>query len=186
MTRARSGDCEVVSRDPSRSLDLRRAPCRFRSIADARTVVRSALEIRSSRVLMQRPSPGLSTRSRQSEEQRRALRADRACSPSWRAARGARQAPGRDLARVRRRRRRRLRAGEDLRLAEELAQRAALAVENARLYRAAQRAIQARDDVLGIVAHDLRNPLGDHPHAGRACSGARGRSPSGGPEARAT
>jgi signal transduction histidine kinase len=49
---------------------------------------------------------------------------------------------------------------EDMRLANEIAQRAALAVENARLYRAAQRAIQDRDDVLGIVAHDLRSPLG--------------------------
>lgn len=48
----------------------------------------------------------------------------------------------------------------DMRIAQELAQRAALAVENARLYRAAQHAIQARDNVLGIVAHDLRNPLG--------------------------
>lgn len=47
----------------------------------------------------------------------------------------------------------------DVRMAEELAQRAAVAIENARHYRAAQRAIQARDDVLGIVAHDLRNPL---------------------------
>lgn len=47
----------------------------------------------------------------------------------------------------------------DLRLAEDLARRAALSIENARLYRAAERAIQARDDVLGIVAHDLRNPL---------------------------
>lgn len=45
------------------------------------------------------------------------------------------------------------------RLADEVARRAAYAVENARLYRAARRAIQARDDVLGIVAHDLRNPL---------------------------
>ena len=44
-------------------------------------------------------------------------------------------------------------------MARELAQRAALAVDNARLYRAAQRAIQVRDEVLGIVAHDLRNPL---------------------------
>ena len=49
---------------------------------------------------------------------------------------------------------------EDLRLAEELARRAALAIDNARLYRAAQRATQARDDVVSIVAHDLRNPLG--------------------------
>ncbi len=48
---------------------------------------------------------------------------------------------------------------EDLALAQELADRAALAVENARLYRAAQDAIQARDDLLGVVAHDLRNPL---------------------------
>jgi signal transduction histidine kinase len=49
----------------------------------------------------------------------------------------------------------------DLRLAEEVAHRAALAIENARLYRAAARAIQSRDKVLGIVAHDLRNPLGN-------------------------
>lgn len=48
----------------------------------------------------------------------------------------------------------------DLRLGEELALRAALAIENARLYRLARRAIQVRDDVLGVVAHDLRNPLG--------------------------
>jgi signal transduction histidine kinase len=48
---------------------------------------------------------------------------------------------------------------DDLRVAHELAQRAALAVDNARLYRAAQRAIQVRDEVLAIVAHDLRNPL---------------------------
>ena len=48
----------------------------------------------------------------------------------------------------------------DVRFAEEVAGRAALSLENARLYRAAQRATQARDDVLGVVAHDLRNPLG--------------------------
>jgi PAS domain S-box-containing protein len=47
----------------------------------------------------------------------------------------------------------------DIGLVEELARRAALSIENARLYRAAQRATQARDEVLGIVAHDLRNPL---------------------------
>lgn len=49
----------------------------------------------------------------------------------------------------------------EVRLAGELAIRVALSVENARLYRTAQRAVQARDDVLGIVAHDLRNPLGN-------------------------
>lgn len=47
----------------------------------------------------------------------------------------------------------------DVRLAEELARRAALSIENARLYRAAQRATRTRDEVLGVVAHDLRNPL---------------------------
>ena len=48
---------------------------------------------------------------------------------------------------------------DDLRMAEAFAQQAAFFVENARLYRAAKRATQARDDMLGIVAHDLRNPL---------------------------
>jgi PAS domain S-box-containing protein len=48
----------------------------------------------------------------------------------------------------------------NLRMAEEFALRAALSIDNARLYRAAERAVQVRDDVLGVVAHDLRNPLG--------------------------
>lgn len=47
----------------------------------------------------------------------------------------------------------------DMALALELAQRAASAVDNAQLYRRAQLAIRARDDVLGVVSHDLRNPL---------------------------
>lgn len=48
----------------------------------------------------------------------------------------------------------------DLRLAQGLASRAAMAMDNARLYAEAQRAIAARDGILGIVSHDLRNPLG--------------------------
>jgi PAS domain S-box-containing protein len=48
---------------------------------------------------------------------------------------------------------------EDLALAQELSSRAALAVDNARLYREAQDALQARDDVLAVVSHDLGNPL---------------------------
>jgi PAS domain S-box-containing protein len=48
---------------------------------------------------------------------------------------------------------------DDLAMAEELARRAGLAVENARLFREAQAATAARDEMLGIVAHDLRNPL---------------------------
>jgi PAS domain S-box-containing protein len=47
----------------------------------------------------------------------------------------------------------------DQELAEELARRAAMAVENARLYDAARRATRARDDMLGVVSHDLRNPI---------------------------
>jgi PAS domain S-box-containing protein len=47
----------------------------------------------------------------------------------------------------------------DLEFSRGLARLASLAVENARLYRAAQQATKARDEVLGIVAHDLRSPL---------------------------
>jgi len=44
-------------------------------------------------------------------------------------------------------------------LADKLAATAARTLENARLYGAAQRATRARDEVLGIVSHDLRNPM---------------------------
>jgi PAS domain S-box-containing protein len=47
----------------------------------------------------------------------------------------------------------------DLAFAEELARRASLAVENARLYGEAQGAVRAREDVLAFVSHDLKNPL---------------------------
>jgi PAS domain S-box-containing protein len=47
----------------------------------------------------------------------------------------------------------------DVELGEILGQRAGLAIDNARLYRAARRATQARDEVLAVVAHDLRGPL---------------------------
>jgi PAS domain S-box-containing protein len=48
---------------------------------------------------------------------------------------------------------------QDLRLAEEVGNRTALFIKNARLHQIARRAIQDRDDVLRIVAHDLKNPL---------------------------
>jgi signal transduction histidine kinase len=48
----------------------------------------------------------------------------------------------------------------DVHVAEDLASRAAVAIENARLYREAQRAIVAREKVLAVVSHDLRNQLG--------------------------
>lgn len=47
----------------------------------------------------------------------------------------------------------------DLEMAERLASRVALAVDNARLHEALERAVRTRDEVLAIVAHDLRNPL---------------------------
>jgi len=47
----------------------------------------------------------------------------------------------------------------DLPLVEEMAARAALAIENARLYREAQEAIRTRDDFLAIASHELRTPL---------------------------
>jgi signal transduction histidine kinase len=42
---------------------------------------------------------------------------------------------------------------------DEFARGAALALENARLYGAARRATGARDEVLALVSHDLRNPI---------------------------
>jgi PAS domain S-box-containing protein len=48
---------------------------------------------------------------------------------------------------------------DDLALARELATQAALALDNARLYAELGQAVRLRDDILAIVAHDLRNPL---------------------------
>ncbi|WP_437807308.1 AAA family ATPase [Sorangium sp. So ce1078] len=47
----------------------------------------------------------------------------------------------------------------DAPLVEELARRAAMALDNARLYREAQRAIQLREDFLVVASHELRTPL---------------------------
>jgi len=48
---------------------------------------------------------------------------------------------------------------EDVALADEFARHAAVAVDNARLYREAQRAISARDQFLSIASHELKTPL---------------------------
>jgi PAS domain S-box-containing protein len=48
----------------------------------------------------------------------------------------------------------------DVDLAIELARRAALAADTARLYDESQQALRTRDEVLAIVSHDLRNGLG--------------------------
>jgi PAS domain S-box-containing protein len=47
----------------------------------------------------------------------------------------------------------------DLALAEELGRRAGIAIENARHYRDAQRAIKLRDEFLSIAGHELKTPL---------------------------
>jgi signal transduction histidine kinase len=47
----------------------------------------------------------------------------------------------------------------DLALAEELARRVAVAIDNARLFAAAQAAIGLREEFLGIAAHELKTPL---------------------------
>ncbi len=48
---------------------------------------------------------------------------------------------------------------EELELLLDLCTRAAWAVENAQLHEQNQRAVAARDDLLAVVSHDLRNPL---------------------------
>jgi signal transduction histidine kinase len=47
----------------------------------------------------------------------------------------------------------------DVSLFGELARRASLSIDNARLYLESQQAVRAREEVLAIVSHDLRNPL---------------------------
>ncbi len=49
---------------------------------------------------------------------------------------------------------------EDEAILVQLAQIASIAIENARLYRQAQEAVNARDELLSMVSHDLKNPLG--------------------------
>lgn len=48
---------------------------------------------------------------------------------------------------------------QDVLIAEEFARRAALAVDNTRLYREAQEAVRARDELISMASHDLRGPL---------------------------
>src|SRR5690606_28224613 len=47
----------------------------------------------------------------------------------------------------------------DLAVAKDLAERAAIAIENAELYRQLREADQRKDEFLATLAHELRNPL---------------------------
>jgi signal transduction histidine kinase/HAMP domain-containing protein len=48
---------------------------------------------------------------------------------------------------------------DDLTLFREIADRTALAIENARLFQRMQEAVRIRDDLVAVVSHDLRNPI---------------------------
>jgi PAS domain S-box-containing protein len=48
---------------------------------------------------------------------------------------------------------------DDLSLAREMASRASLLLDNSRLYREAQESTRAREEILAVVSHELRNPL---------------------------
>lgn len=49
--------------------------------------------------------------------------------------------------------------GDDLQFAEDLARLAALALDNARLHDAVRASLRSRDEMVGVVSHDLRNPV---------------------------
>ena len=68
----------------------------------------------------------------------------------------------------------------DLRLAQELAERFALSIENSRLYLEARRAIKTRENVLAMVSHDLKNPVATIGLCGARASALRanGRGPA--------
>jgi PAS domain S-box-containing protein len=146
---------KVSSRDPSRAwlCDLL---MRLRLDPRRPHLTRAVLETRQP-LIMQRPSPETIAALAQGEEHLRALRAAEIHSMvavplvAHGKLLGAITLVSSTAARVY--------GPADVWLAQELAQRAALAIENAQLYRAARRATQVRDDILGIVAHDLRNPL---------------------------
>ncbi|HEY0323421.1 MAG TPA: PAS domain S-box protein [Pyrinomonadaceae bacterium] len=71
---------------------------------------------------------------------------------------------------------------EDLVLAETLAHRAAISIDNARLYRRAQEANRMKDEFLATLSHELRTPLtailgwSSMLHAGQLDEEARGRA----------
>jgi PAS domain S-box-containing protein len=73
---------------------------------------------------------------------------------------------------------------QDLALAQELARRAALAIDNARLYREARNAIRLREEFLSIASHELRTPITALQLQVQGLRGALARSPDGLPPER--
>jgi PAS domain S-box-containing protein len=65
---------------------------------------------------------------------------------------------------------------QELVIAEALALRAAFALDNARLYSTARDATHARDHALGVVSHDLRNPISAIGMSARALRATIGES----------
>jgi signal transduction histidine kinase len=70
-------------------------------------------------------------------------------------------------------------SAEDLPQLEEFVQRAAILVDNARLYEQTRAAVRARDELLGIVSHDLRSPLSTIAMSAEMLARSAERSPAG-------
>ncbi|MFL5348452.1 MAG: GAF domain-containing protein [Hyalangium sp.] len=74
---------------------------------------------------------------------------------------------------------RRLYDAQDLALAQELARQAALAIDNARLYREAQQAIRLREEFLSIASHELKTPISALQLQVQSLQATLARSPTG-------
>jgi PAS domain S-box-containing protein len=66
---------------------------------------------------------------------------------------------------------------DDVILAEDMSRRAALSLDNARLHEQVMLGLRARDDIIGIVSHDLRNPVNAIKMLTGAILGAERESP---------